>query len=509
MAEFYIDPSAPTNGTGTLQSPFNTLANPGGPNIYRFKRGTTFESELVVQQSGTLAQPLTFTDYGDPNLPKPLLYPKSSNSCIFAQDKSHIHIENLQMTLQTGVAIAVYMFAFNPGCLQNIHVKNCDFYECVGQAPTAHQGSAITVFTAHVSCDPISNFLVEDCTIDGCSSMGLALYGEVSNAIIRRTRFTDCARVFAGHGASHFAHRISPLGNTFTQHSGTIYRRAITQEQTEAAGIFGTVTEIKRVVRNGGTSRFELSNQGATSNPAVGKFGFTGGFLYVNFGEALGVDTGLNIFFTVCKGILHEDNVYEFTQNTGGVNGIANEGAGLQFDDGAEGIVRNCISRNNEGYGLVSNLGANVIYEGNIVENNLLGGILTSIGSGSKAYNNTVINNGPYGIRMWYRVPGQEIVNNIVAGNTIGIQGHADVFASHNCFFDNDTNWQDGVEPVNNIIGDPELDWARIPSVNSRVYLAGKALRLRRDMRGTLRKRPQPTIGAIEVPRYRVPRTIS
>lgn len=90
--------------------------------------------------------------------------------------------------------------------------------------------------------------------------------------------------------------------------------------------------------------------------------------------------------------------------------------------------------------------------------------------------------------------------------NAIGIQGHNLVSASNNLFYGNTVNWQDGITPINNVVANPNLDALHIPRINSPAVNAGLKSRLTRDIYGTLRRRLTPTLGAIEVPKYRFSR---
>jgi parallel beta-helix repeat protein len=81
MATYYIDPSAPAPGNGTLASPFKSWTSvtwaPG--NTYLQKRGTTYQGVFRLSASGTASQRITIGAYfrsngsDDTSRPKPVI----------------------------------------------------------------------------------------------------------------------------------------------------------------------------------------------------------------------------------------------------------------------------------------------------------------------------------------------------------------------------------------------------------------------------------------------------
>jgi hypothetical protein len=489
MAEFWLDPSAPTHGSGTFESPFRDLTTIGGENILNIKRGTTHRQPIDVDGSGSLAAPLLIRAYGDPSLRRPLLHPSTGTACIGINGRSHVHMEDMEWTVQVGQAIALYVFGSAPTACQNIRVSRVRAFECVGDQNWPEFGNGIAIFTTAIDGGPVKDVLIEDFEVDGCSNHGIATYGSVDGVTVRRSRVANCSRVYAGHGATSYAHRVEVAGSSLALVTGTRYSVTL----PAIPGVTGTVNTVYRVIRRAGTSVFELTGAGATTTPAVGQCGFSGGVLYFNFGEAVASDDVLVVFVQQCKNILYEDCIFERTRNPSGI-----EGAGLQFDDGAEGIARRCISRNNDGYGIVSNLGANCIFENNIVHDNATGGILTSIGSGSRADFNTVLRNGPYGIRMWYPASSQFIRNNVIVGHDVAIRGHSGVTAGNNAVWQNVSTATDGVSPTGTVTTDPRLAVSGAPMAGSPLIGAAAPITaITRDFR-RVQRRKAPTIGAFE-----------
>ncbi len=70
-ATYYIDPTAGSDGNGSISSPWNTLSNKtiGGSNTYYFKRGTSINANFTINTGGTSGAHLTLDAYGTGALP--------------------------------------------------------------------------------------------------------------------------------------------------------------------------------------------------------------------------------------------------------------------------------------------------------------------------------------------------------------------------------------------------------------------------------------------------------
>ena len=74
----YIDPSAPTNGNGTIGSPYNTWSSvpTGTGGVYAQKRGTTWSGAFPSLVSGVSGSPTTVTAYANADGSDSLLLPQ-------------------------------------------------------------------------------------------------------------------------------------------------------------------------------------------------------------------------------------------------------------------------------------------------------------------------------------------------------------------------------------------------------------------------------------------------
>lgn len=97
---YYIDCSAPTNGNGTLASPWNTLSpvnaltlSPGNQLV--FKRGMTCQGTLNPLGSGSSAAPIIVDAYGAGA--QPVINGGTSNAVITLTDQQYWEIRNLEI----------------------------------------------------------------------------------------------------------------------------------------------------------------------------------------------------------------------------------------------------------------------------------------------------------------------------------------------------------------------------------------------------------------------------
>jgi hypothetical protein len=147
VADFYIDPSSPVNGTGTIDSPFNawssiTLA---AGNRYLQKRGTAavFSANLAVTgANGTSVNPITYGAYGDFSLDRPLFVFTNSAFFNLTSSRTFINIEDIEFdSLQSGAAC----MTIGSGCT-DINVRRCKFKTQDTQAHITCTGSATIAF---------------------------------------------------------------------------------------------------------------------------------------------------------------------------------------------------------------------------------------------------------------------------------------------------------------------------------------------------------------------------
>ena len=121
MATYYIDPSSTTNGSGTIESPYNTFVGIAwaANNKYYIKRNTTLK-ETVTATSGSH---LLFAPYGDGVFPPIIDMENTRTIGIDLSSRTFCTVEGLRFINQnsaSGGAVAVTG--------SNHKVVNCSFY---------------------------------------------------------------------------------------------------------------------------------------------------------------------------------------------------------------------------------------------------------------------------------------------------------------------------------------------------------------------------------------------
>ena len=101
---YYVDCSAPTNGSGTQASPWNNLAavssfafNPGDSVL--FNRGTTCTGALLFQRAGTSTERITLDAYGTGALP--ILDGAGQETTLKLVNPAYVTVQNLEITGST------------------------------------------------------------------------------------------------------------------------------------------------------------------------------------------------------------------------------------------------------------------------------------------------------------------------------------------------------------------------------------------------------------------------
>ena len=90
-----------------------------------FRRGDIFDNLLLVGAgNGTEAKPIVIGDYGDKQLPKPILDAggKSSSKTLYLKNMSHVHITNL--SFRGGKKYQIYIVPESADC-NGIKISNC------------------------------------------------------------------------------------------------------------------------------------------------------------------------------------------------------------------------------------------------------------------------------------------------------------------------------------------------------------------------------------------------
>jgi len=95
----YIDPSLATNGIGSINRPFNGWNHVEWRAGYTYlqKRGTTWDTSITVETSGTKNKPITIGAYGEGDSPRVIT---SENSAFIIQSAAYIYLMDFDIVTQ-------------------------------------------------------------------------------------------------------------------------------------------------------------------------------------------------------------------------------------------------------------------------------------------------------------------------------------------------------------------------------------------------------------------------
>jgi parallel beta-helix repeat protein len=184
----YVNPSAQTNGGGTLNNPFNTWAGVSftAGNTYLQKAGTTASGYMMVTGAGTSARPISIGSYGSGAAPA------VAGSVIFS-DASYVSMSGFSITADQSAAVVLQDGSNNIQLLSNT----------IG-------GSAIGVWLGN---NVGGNNLISGNTITGNSLFGVAA-DQVSSAAGQENVISNNTIEYSGsHGIELTANNVIVDGN--------------------------------------------------------------------------------------------------------------------------------------------------------------------------------------------------------------------------------------------------------------------------------------------------------
>jgi parallel beta-helix repeat protein len=386
MATYYIDPSAPGPGNGTLASPFRSWTSvtwaPG--NTYLQKRGTTYAGVFRLAVSGTATQRITVGAYygangsDDPSRPKPI-----------------IMLPGAPTTPANGASVAVYRQERDFITYRNLDIRNTALPEANDVAiiwlgnDCIFENNNVTSNCAGVYIFEKSRVTVSGCVLDvvnnsaAYANHGILVAGNVAIDNIRIAGNTVYHRG-GGSNASHgircetyastlFLTRLVITGNRVSPPPGTAYSR-----NRGSNGIFlvrgasatldrNTVTGmLTGIFINGGNSNYVGNNTcsnnmnfGIHINGVAQSFLIEGNTCNANGGPlspnyyGRGIELSSAVGQNAVSGHTIRRNVCRFNYNYGGPLDNGTEGVGIGLDDGTSRcmVYANLIS-NNEGNGI-------------------------------------------------------------------------------------------------------------------------------------------------------------
>jgi hypothetical protein len=347
VAEFFVDLSAASNGSGTEGSPFNSFAsiNSGGwvrGDVVRVKRG----SHRVVN-AGTRANivctsgsgRLLVTAYGDESLPLPVIDGGSSTfNPVWVQSGSGVDIEKLHVTNTPADGFSIT--PTNGNTLDDIELRDCLATRTGLNGLLGVDGFKFGL--ANQDGGAVTNIRGKRLVARDCGGHGIKVRGMVTGATIEDSIALRCGWASPSHGMGTAGGFVIADGG-WSNVSGNIWQRSL------SAPLLTDFSAWFEVLVVGAAPIYRLTPAVNPLLPATGEFGNNGpNTLRINLG-ALDPNSMSSIFAIYAR----PDSVWFrncVAMHTIDFNGI--EGQGLYFDNGS---IRcwsmGCVSAYNDGQG--------------------------------------------------------------------------------------------------------------------------------------------------------------
>lgn len=216
---FYIDCSLPTDGDGSLGTPWNTpeslFDHQRPPTSYTFgggdqvlvRRGTTCNWPLhIIRGAGTPISPVLVSTYGNPADPRPIINGSGvetdnwdgqpDSSAVHVYDADNLIIEDLELTNTGGNPLdgrrqGIQIFAVERyGAHANITIRDNYIHDIEGEYKKNHEATAGILLEQRlppVGLDPtpdptwFENVTIEDNLIENTNRQGIAMWGDWRN----------------------------------------------------------------------------------------------------------------------------------------------------------------------------------------------------------------------------------------------------------------------------------------------------------------------------------------
>lgn len=142
--DYHFDASASTSGEGSNSSPFKSLdaihaldLQPGDNLL--LKRGSSFSSPLVLNQSGSTDSPITVQAYGGFQHDKPSVAAGDQMNAVLLQGASHVVVQDIAITNPGDNKTprrGVYIYAMNTGEVKDITLQRLYIHDVRGYMPS-------------------------------------------------------------------------------------------------------------------------------------------------------------------------------------------------------------------------------------------------------------------------------------------------------------------------------------------------------------------------------------
>lgn len=146
----YVDCSAAANGSGTQDSPINSMPNankvsPQAGDQMLFKRGTTCRGQLWVHVSGTSASRIVYGAYGSGALPH--IEANGNLAAVWVRNAGYVTVQDLELSAMgdgTTARRGVWVQATDDGDLAGITLQRLNIHDVRGQMPATTGGDSFT-----------------------------------------------------------------------------------------------------------------------------------------------------------------------------------------------------------------------------------------------------------------------------------------------------------------------------------------------------------------------------
>ena len=386
MPTYYVDPTAPGPGNGTLASPFRSWTSvvwaPG--NTYLQKRGTTYSGVFKLAASGTQLQRITVAAYArpdgsdDPSQPKPVIIlpgapttPANGGSiAVYGQERDFITYRNLDIrNTAAPEASDVAIISLGNHCVfeNNRVASNCGGVYIYGKNHVTVSNCVLDVVRSSPAYSNHGILAAENFSFDDIRILGNTVYhrggGSARSHGIRCETYNSSANIT---NLVIRGNRISPPpGQTYNANRNAIgiylaYGLAALVDRNTVTGMLTGIfitSGNRHYVGNNNCSRnmnFGIHISGFAKSFIIegNTCNYNGGTIsptYYGRGIELSSAAGNN----AVSGHTIRYNTCRFNYNYGGPADNGSEGVGIGLDDGTSkcSVYNNTVS-NNEGNGI-------------------------------------------------------------------------------------------------------------------------------------------------------------
>lgn len=452
MATYYIDPSSPFNGDGSLATPFNdwTSVTWGAGNSYLQKSGTIYKNQITVGASGTSSAYIYLGIYGGTT--KALVsISTDATEGIRLSTRSYIIVENFLVSNSffnpSGSSIGIHVRQACTNCI----IRNCEatgfYYGFLGDNFNLLASSQTNIL--YDSCYAHDNWGNGFHCTNACNTITW------KNCRSSRNGFTT--KNTGGHGFSCIAERQNTFSWTLV--SGTVYSAPIT--------LTNPLLRITNVT-DGPASLTLNAGAGPGATLTLNQYDISGSTVYVNIGKSPSTVT-MQAFSNDLYNLSWINCISEFN-----IQGYPSEGHGWMVDEGTiNSTLYRCISRYNEFDGFQAARGLNINFISCLSYGNAQDGFrANSAANGTTFSNCTSIQNKNDGFEVGTLPENISFINCGSFYNRKGYTLRTTSTSNYCCSYGNSVS-DSGGTVTNLITSDPVLSRGFQPKATSSLIGAG------------------------------------